>query len=123
MNSPGRDRTRRRETHVLLVALCVVLVPSYLNAEGTKPETNSLPVVPVPVELRPTDEKPFRISPSTVIVCDTESKETAALAAEVFHRITGTNLMIDSNATSRDNIRLRLDSKLFSELPKWQRAE
>src|SRR5262245_19907860 len=123
MNSPGSDRTRRRKTLIRPVALFIGLVALCLNTTSAKPETNSLPVVPLPVKSRFTDAKPFRIGPSTMIVSDAQSNESAARTVEAIRRVTDMTLKTDSASRAKGNMALRINTKLFSELPDWQRAE
>ena len=66
---------------------------------------------------------PFRLTPATVIVCDDESKAVGAPAVEAMRRVTGSTLKTESGTSGKGNLALRVDRKLFPELPEWQRAE
>lgn len=96
------------------------LLPAADSARILRPP---LPIVPLPAESRFTDEKPFRITPATIIVCDSHVNSTAARAVEALRLAAGLTLKLVSSAPARDNIVLRIDTGLFAELPEWQRTE
>jgi len=106
-----------------LIALCLAFWTLNSNVANANTDSNSLPIVPLPVESHLSPGEPFRITPSTVIAYNPESKDTAARMVEALQRVTGTTLKADSTSASKGDIVLRLDTKLFSELPRWQRAE
>ena len=84
---------------------------------------DSPPVVPLPVEARWVEGKPFRLMPSTVIVCGIGTQESLARTVEALRRVTDLTLKTTPSSRVRGNIVLQLDRGLFPELPDWQRAE
>src|SRR5262245_51219602 len=106
----------------LLFTVCVGLCAPNANTAKAASDSNSLPLIPRPVESRVIPGEPFRIKSSTVIECNAESKETAARLVEALQRETGMTLKTNSTSAAEGNIVLRLeDEKLFPRLAAWQR--
>ncbi|MBI3851809.1 MAG: beta-N-acetylhexosaminidase [Verrucomicrobia bacterium] len=81
---------------------------------------NQISVVPLPVKASLVEGAAFQLTSATVIVCE---GEVAPRAVEAMRRVTGWSLKVSSAGGMESKIVLRLDAKLFSDLPEWQRAE
>jgi hexosaminidase len=114
---------RWRTTLSPLLAVGIGMFASDLTGATAKSGTSSLPVIPLPAESRISDGKPFRLTPATVVVGDDQSRESATRAVEALQRVTGVKLKTDADSRASSRMVLRLDLKLFAELPDWQRAE
>src|SRR5215510_4458206 len=115
-----RGSRRPRWQTNLQFAVCVALCALKADVAKAAGDSDALPLIPRPLESRVTPGKPFRISPSTMIVCDAQSKETAARLVEALRRLTGMTLKTNGTSAAEGNIVLRLeDEKLFSRLTAW----
>jgi len=112
-----------RRTWQVLGAMAVGFLVPTAGAVSATSANDSMPVIPCPVEARRVEQKPIRLRPSTVIVYDAVSQESAARAVEGLRRVTGLTLRTASRGRARGNLVLRFDRGPFLELPDWQRAE
>src|SRR5262249_23247218 len=115
--------TRHKGRIASSLVTCGLSLCALSSAAQSNATTGLLPVVPLPVEFHFATGEPFCITPSTVIVCEAGSKDAAARTVEAVRRFTDRTLKTATDARARDNIVLRVDTQLFSELPDWQRAE
>jgi len=118
-SNPRSNRSTRKLSRLLGLTSAALLATAASAAGGS----DSLPVVPLPVEAQWVEAKPFQLTPSTVIVCGAGTQESGARAVETLRRVTDATLKTASRSRARGNIALRIDPTLFPQRPDWQRAE